>query len=115
MISKRYAGQQVHKLLALAIERGIGQFCQQGVGFAIQDAIALLDDGMSDGLCAVTFPAARRTKKQCIFALSDPVRGGQFEDQVAIHRGIELEVEVIQSLSASRNCACLCRLSRSRC
>ena len=30
--------------------------------------------------------------------MSDPVRGGQFEDQIAIHPGIELEVEVIQAL-----------------
>ena len=50
------------------------------------------------GLCTVTFPAARRTRKQGIFALSDPVRGGQFEDQVAIHPGVELEVEVVQAL-----------------
>ena len=53
---------------------------------------------MSDGLGAVTFPASRRTEEQGIFALSDPVRGGQIEDQVAIHPGVELEVEVVQAL-----------------
>ena len=57
---KRHSGQQVHKLLALAIERGIGQLFQQGVGFAIQHPVALLDNGLSDGLRTVTFPAARR-------------------------------------------------------
>jgi len=74
------------------------QLLQQGVGFAIENTVALLDNGVSDGLCAVTFPAPRRTKKQGIFPLSDPVRCGQFEDQVAIHPGIELEVEVVQAL-----------------
>src|SRR6202166_3946966 len=93
--SSRNGGQQVHKLLALAIERGISQFFQQRVGFAIQHTVALLDDGVSDGLCAVTFPAPRRAKEQGIFTLSDPVRCGQFEDQVAIHPGIELEVEIV--------------------
>jgi hypothetical protein len=95
---QRHGGQQFHKLLALAIERGVGQFFQQCVGFAIQHAVALLDDGVPDGLCAVTFAAARWTKKQGIFALSDPVRRGQFEDQIAIHLGVELEVEVVQAL-----------------
>ena len=66
--------------------------------FAIQHAIALLDDGVSDGLRAVTFAAARRTKKQGVFAPSDPAGGGQIEDQTAIHLGVELEVEVIQLL-----------------
>jgi hypothetical protein len=60
--------------------------------------VALLDDGMSDGLGAVTFPAPGRTKKTGIFALADPVRGGQFEDQIAIHSGIGLEVEGVQAL-----------------
>jgi hypothetical protein len=32
------------------------------VGFAIQHSVALLDDGVSDGLCAVAFPAARRPR-----------------------------------------------------
>src|ERR1019366_5351352 len=46
----------------------------------------------------MTLAAPRRTKEQGIFTLSDPVRGSQFEDQIAIHPGIELEVEVVQAL-----------------
>src|SRR5271156_586357 len=93
---KRYGGQLVHQLLAFAIERGVGQFFQKPVSFAIQHAVALQDDGVSDGLCAVTFAAARRAEEQGILALSDPVRSGQVEDQTAVHLGIELEVEVIE-------------------
>ena len=57
---QRHGSQQVHKLLALAIERGVGQFFQQPVGFAIQHAVALLDGGVSDGLGAVALAAAGR-------------------------------------------------------
>jgi len=49
-------------------------------------------------LCAVALAASGWTEKKGIFALPDPVCSGQFEDQVAIHPGIELEVEVVQTL-----------------
>jgi len=51
---------------------------------------------VSDGLCAVTFAATGWTEEQGIFALSDPVRGGQVEDKTAVHLRVELEVEVIE-------------------
>ena len=84
-------------LLALAIERGVGQFFQQGVGFAIEHAVSLLDDGVPDGLGAVALAAPRRAEKQGIFASADPARSSQIEDQFAIHLGVELEVEVVKS------------------
>jgi hypothetical protein len=56
-----------------------------------------LDDGVPDGLRAVALAASWWAKEQGIFALSDPVRRGQFEDQIAIHLGVELEVEVVES------------------
>jgi hypothetical protein len=46
-------------LLAFAIERGVGQFFQQGVSFAIENAIVLLDDGVPDGLGAVALTAPK--------------------------------------------------------
>jgi hypothetical protein len=67
------------------------------VGFAIQHTVALLDDGVPDGLRAVALAASRWTEEQGIFALSDSVRRGQFKDQIAIHLGVELEVEVVES------------------
>lgn len=57
---QRNRGQQFHELLAFAIERGVGQLFQQCVGFAIKHSVVLLDDGVSDGLGTVTFPAPRR-------------------------------------------------------
>ena len=53
---------------------------------------------MSDGLGAVALAAARRTKKNGIFAPSDPVRRSQVEDKTAVHLWIELEVEVVELL-----------------
>ena len=47
---QRDGGEQFHVFLALAIERGVGQFFQQDVRLAIEHAIALLDDGVADGL-----------------------------------------------------------------
>ncbi len=85
-------------LLAFAVQRGVGQLFEQSVRFAIEYAVALLDNSMADGLRDVAFPAPRWTKKQGIFALSHPARGGQIEDQAAVHLGVKLEVEVIQLL-----------------
>ena len=47
-------------LLAFAVECGVGQFFQQGVCFAIENAVSLLDDGVPDGLGAVTLAASSR-------------------------------------------------------
>src|SRR5271167_72680 len=85
-------------LLAVAVQSGICQLFQQGVRFAIEHPITLLDDGMPDGLRAVAFPAARRPNEQGIFTSSDPAGSGQVEDKTAVHLRIELEVEVIELL-----------------
>ena len=56
-------GEQFHVFFSFAIERGIGQFFKKDVGFAIDHTIALLDDGVTDGLGQVTFSAAWGTVK----------------------------------------------------
>jgi hypothetical protein len=47
-------------LLASSIDGGLGEIVKQFVGFAIQDAIALLNGGLADGLSQMTFPGAGR-------------------------------------------------------
>ena len=42
--------------LAGTIERRVGEFLEECVGFAIDDAIALLDHRAADGLGQMTFP-----------------------------------------------------------
>ena len=83
-------------LLASSIDRGFGEIIKQVVGFAVEHTIALLDGGLADGLCQMTFSGAGRTEKQSIFVTGDEGAGGQVEDQTAIHLGVEVEVEVVQ-------------------
>jgi hypothetical protein len=56
----------------------------------------------------VTFAASGWTEKQGVFALADEGAGGQIEDQAAIHLGVELEVEVVQSLVGIAELRLLC-------
>src|SRR5579859_1992064 len=67
------------------------------MGFAVEDAIALLDRGLSDGLRQVAFAGAAGTEKQRVFPLSDEGAGSQVEDQAAIHLRVKTKVEIIQS------------------
>jgi len=53
-----YRGKQFHVFFSFAVQRGVGEFFQQDVRFAIDHTIALLDDGVTDGLGQVTFTAA---------------------------------------------------------
>ena len=84
-------------LFALAVERGISQFLQQYVCLAIENAVTLLDNGVSDGLRDVALAASWRTEEQGVLASADPCRRGQVEDQGAVHLGIEREVEIVQA------------------
>ena len=93
---KRHGSEQFHVLLAVAVQCRVCQLLQQDVRFAIQHAIALLDDSVSDGLGAVALSASCGAKKKCVFPPSDPCRSSQVEDKTAVHFWIELEVEVIQ-------------------
>jgi hypothetical protein len=68
------------------------------VRLAIEHAISLLDDSVTDGLSKMTLPRAWWPFKQAVFAPFHPAGGSQIEDQVAVHLGVELEVEVVQPL-----------------
>ena len=50
------AGQLGEVVLAGLGERRLGEFFEEGVRFAVEDAIALLDGGAADGLGKVTLP-----------------------------------------------------------
>src|SRR5580698_6965456 len=64
--------------------------------FAVQHFVALLNGGLTNGLCQVTFARSAWAEKQSILALVDESTGSQIEDQAAIHFRIEAEVEVIE-------------------
>jgi transposase len=67
-------------LLARPSERGVGQFFEQGVRLAVQDAVALLDDREPDRLRQMALPRSGRTEKQRVLALGDEAAGGELEE-----------------------------------
>ena len=78
---QRHGGELGEIVLAGAVERGIGEFFEQGVGLAIEDAIALLDRGAADGLREVAFAGAGRAEEERVLALGDEAGGGEFVDR----------------------------------
>jgi len=50
--------QKLHGFFAHAIERGVGQLVEQGVSFAVEHAVSLLDGRLSDGLREMAFAGA---------------------------------------------------------
>lgn len=95
---QRHRGEQFHVFFAVAVERGVGQFFQQDVRFAIEHAVSLQDDSMPDGLSKMTFPCARRSFKEAVLAPFHPTGGCQIEDEIAVHLRVELEIQVVQPL-----------------
>jgi len=80
-------------------ELGISELVDERVGLAIEDAMALLDDGEADGLGQVALAGARRAEEEAVLVLRDEAAGGEFEDEPAIHLLVELEVEGVERLA----------------
>ena len=95
---QRHRFQKLQALFACAVDRSFSQVIKQGVGLAVEHAIALLDGRLADGLGQVAFAGAGRSKKQSIFMAGNEGAGSQIEDQAAIHLLVEVEVEVVESL-----------------
>jgi hypothetical protein len=70
---QRDGGQQVHELLALAIERGIGQFFQQVVGLAIQHTVAVVEKVDMTSDCRIVAVCRRDGVRQRIEILDLPL------------------------------------------
>ena len=81
------------------LERRVGEFLEERVGFAIDDAIALLDHAVADGLGQMTFPGPGWAQKERVFPLRDEAAGCQLVDQRAVHLLVEIEIEGIERAS----------------
>src|SRR5207244_8450579 len=90
---ERYGGEVGEVLLARAADRGVRNLLDQGVRLTIDDAVALLDGGASDGLGEMAFPGAGRAEEESVLALSSEARGGQVVREGAGHRLVEVELE----------------------
>jgi hypothetical protein len=88
-------------LLARAGELSVRELVEEPVGFTVEDTMALLDHGEADGLGQVALARPGLPKKQSVFMVRDEAPGGQLEDEPAVHLGVEVEVEGVESLPLS--------------
>ena len=79
-----HAGQLGQVGLAGVGEGGLGELLEEGVGLAIDDAVALLDGGASDGLGKVAMRCQPRGARRCS-PRSWPVRGSSRRTCTASH------------------------------
>ena len=105
---QRHSGEQFHVFFAFAVQCGVGQLFQQDVRFAIQHAIALLDDGMSDGLGQVTFAGPGWTAKQRslrVVRIQPAVARSKIRLRFIL--ALNWKSKLSRRLSGSRNCSLL--------
>ena len=95
-------GGKVGKIVfARAVEHGIGEVFEQGVGFAAGDLAALLDGGVAGGLRGVVLAGAGWADKQPALVGGNEAASGKLEDQVAAH--LLVEVQRLQCTTCSGN------------
>ena len=85
--------------LAGAVELGVGEFVQEDVGLAVEDPMALLDDGDPDDLRQVTLPRAGPAEEEPVLPLGDEATGRELEDDGPVHLFVEVEIEGIERLA----------------
>src|SRR5204862_1412818 len=83
-------------VLSRAGERGVGEFFEERVSLAVDDAIALLDRGASDGLGEMTLARTGWPQKERILPLRDEARRGELVDEGAIHLLVEIEIKIVE-------------------
>ena len=96
MMSSGTAARSARYSFARAIERGVGEFLEERVRLAIDDAIALLDHRAADGLGQMALPRPWWPEKERVLALRDEAAGGELVDQRAIHLLVEIEIEGVE-------------------
>ena len=79
-----------------SVECCVRDFLDQAVGFAVHDAIALLDGGPSDGLGEMALARAGRPEKQRVLVLGYKAGGGEFVDEGSIHLPVEFKIKARQ-------------------
>src|SRR2546427_7183810 len=87
-----------HALAAGAGEGGVGGFLEEGVGFAGQHAMALLDERAAEGLGEMTLAPAGRAEEDDVLARGEEAAGGERGEEVAVHLLVEGEVEAVEGL-----------------
>ena len=96
MMSRGTEENSSHLLLARPIQGRIGDVGEEGVSFAVEHAITLLDCRQADGLREMAFAGARWAKKQRVFMFGDEIGCGEVKDETPVHLLVEVEVEVVE-------------------
>lgn len=93
---QRHALEAPQEVLALAVERRVGEFLEQDVRFAVEDLEAGEDHGAADSLHQVALARARRAEEERVLGLRQEAPGRQLEDQRAVELLVEVEVEAVE-------------------
>ena len=93
---QRHAGQVGKVGLAGVGERRLGELFQEGMGFAIEDPVTLVDGGPPDRLGEMALAGPGRTEEEGVLALGDEASGRELVDEGAMHLLVEGEVEAVE-------------------
>ena len=80
MISSGTVARSARKALRVPSSVASAISSMQRVGFAIDDAVALLDRGAADGLRQMAFAGAGRAEEERVLALADEAGGRELVD-----------------------------------
>ena len=97
-----------------AVEGGVGEFLEQDVGFAVEDAVALLDGGVADGLRRWLLPVPAGPRKSASSRWSMKRAVARSKTRVRFIFLLKVKSKLSSERSGSRKRACLRRRSSSR-
>lgn len=82
---ERHRGEVCEVLLAAAVDRRVGDLLDEGVGLAVENAVALEDRRAADGLGEVALASPGRTEEKSVLAPGDEAACGELVDERAVH------------------------------
>ena len=99
MMRERDGGELRQQGFARAVDGGLRELVEERVGFAIDDAVALVNRRPADGLRQMICPSLV-AREQRILAPADEGGRRQVKDERAIHLLVEIEIEAVERLAS---------------
>jgi len=96
MISSGAAASSPEVVLPRASKGRLGEFLEERVRLAIDDAIALQNRGTAEGLRQMALAGAWSPEEEHVLALGDEARGGELVDERAIHLLVEIKIKGVE-------------------
>jgi hypothetical protein len=110
MISRGNGREVGDDVLAGAVQRGVSELLQQGVGFPVGHAMFLMDGRAAQGLREMALARAGRPEEEHIFALLDEMAGRELVRTPT--RGAPPSRRNARSWSSAQICALDCHVSK---